>query len=267
MPLHLDDIFPDHAVWPFFDRCTNATPTLNLTSRIEAGRRVVELNGALDHHFRLFFDRMTITGAGLELNRVRFGSYTLDICPPLTITTGGQVDHVANLLPGMPACIGTSRAPYDGSVVSKKFKEMPNPGTAQADFVWEVRIVSRGAEGSQVFDATMEFSRSGLVSYKGQLYGVFFVYERTDLAPYVPPSPHPGPVPRPAPPPPPPPVPHGPTGQQPYVPYHDRIVKEVWDAQCDAALLARLRKRAKEEPELKELLERRHMLEDPKPGG
>jgi hypothetical protein len=42
-------------------------------------------------------------------------------------------------------------------------------------------------------------------------------------------------------------------------PYHERIAKDVWDAQRDPALLQRLRKRAESEPELDALLKRRNM--------
>ena len=46
--------------------------------------------------------------------------------------------------------------------------------------------------------------------------------------------------------------------------YHSRIHKEVWDAEVDKNLLKQLRKRAEAEPELKQLLQRRKMLEEPK---
>jgi hypothetical protein len=43
------------------------------------------------------------------------------------------------------------------------------------------------------------------------------------------------------------------------LPYHERIAKDVWDAQRDPALLQRLRKRAESEPELDALFTRRNM--------
>jgi hypothetical protein len=48
----------------------------------------------------------------------------------------------------------------------------------------------------------------------------------------------------------------------PFASYHDGIVKQVWDAGADPALLARLKARAKTEPELHDLLLRRKLIDE-----
>ena len=48
----------------------------------------------------------------------------------------------------------------------------------------------------------------------------------------------------------------------PFAIYHDRILKQVWDSEADPALLARLKLRAKAEPELHELMVRRHLIDE-----
>lgn len=49
-------------------------------------------------------------------------------------------------------------------------------------------------------------------------------------------------------------------GSGPAVPYHDRIRKDVWDAERDPALLERLRRRAEVEEELRVMLEQRKLI-------
>lgn len=190
MALDLNKIFPDHANWPFIERGTGASLTLVLSSRPQPGRRHLDLNDPVAHPTEAFFDRMAITDAGLELNRIRLLHQTLDIRPPFTITTGEQLDHVPNLFPGLSGTFPMATPPYDGSVVSKRYSEKPAPGSPQPDFLWEVHIASRAREGTKVLDATFQFTQSGLLSYVGEVYGVFFIYQRSDIG-VRPPVPHP----------------------------------------------------------------------------
>ena len=253
MPNQLDQLFPEKASWPFYERASGATFLLELSSRAEAGRRTVELTAPREHQFQAFFDRMTITGAGLELNRIRLRSQTLDIRPPLLVTTDQQPNRVADLFPGLAGSFPMATPPYAGSVIAKHWKEIPKPGSPQPDVSWTVEIDAKGREGTRVLRATLEFSRSGLVSYIGQIYGVEFVYVRDD------PALHPRPVAGHAEPP-----QHWPASrrsvQHPYDSYRDRITREVSEAPNDPALLEHLRKRSSGEPELKDLLEKRHLL-------
>ena len=178
MTIDLDAFFPNHATWPFIERNSNAKLDIELSSQIDAGQRRLQLNPRPDIAFDAFFDRMTVTSAGLELNRVRLRSQTLDIRPPLVITTGDAVDRVENLFPGL---VGTFPPvpPYDGTVTKTvKTIAMPQP----PDLEWEWQIISRGRDRQHAYEATYRFRRSaGLVSYIGQVYGVFFVFQRTDI--------------------------------------------------------------------------------------
>jgi hypothetical protein len=180
-------------------------------------------------------------------------SQTLDIRPPLVITTGDQRDHVADLFPKIEGILGTSTKPYDGTVIFKHVQEIPKPGSPKPDLLWSVGIESRGQDRAKVFRALFQFTRSaGLIEYTGDVYGVFFVYRRTDLPGYIPPpAVHPQPMPAPQ-----PPQPHStrpgvpPSLLPPHQDYHTRIAKEVWDAMYDDPLLKRLKARGKDEPEL-----------------
>ena len=64
------------------------------------------------------------------------------------------------------------------------------------DLLWSIGIESRGrTEDKMVFRGLFQFLRSaGLIEYIGDVYGSFFVYRRTDLPDFFPPSPPPTPT-------------------------------------------------------------------------
>lgn len=265
MPSLFDTYFPDHAVWAFREANTNAEIPLRLRTHTEGGRRQIELDAVSGQMFGTFFDRLTITDAGLELNRVRVGAQVLDIRPPLVMTTGAQKDHVANLFPGLVGTFPMASPPYDGTVVAKGFIDIAETPTSPADRRWVVRIASRGKEGTRVLEASFEFGWGGLISYFGQLFGVFFKYDRTDIghvapapAPPHPAPPHPAPAPaHPAPHPHVIPVHHRPSPPPPVIHTPASNALDVWEAEVDENLRKRLIKRAPQDPDLKERLARK----------
>jgi hypothetical protein len=266
MQLHPSEFFPDQATWPFFEYSTREEVAIAVKSRGAGDQRVVEFSAPLEHRFRAFFDRMTVTPGGLELNRVRMFIQTLDIRPPLVITTGDQRDHVADLLPNIEGLLGPTTKPYDGTAVFKHLKEIPRPGFPNPDLLWSIGIESRGQDRAIVFRTLLQFLRSaGLIEYTGDVYGSFFVYRRTDLPDYFPPTPPPAPPPQPGAAPHLP-KPHPTKPENPLPPekirgeYHARVAKEVWDSIYEPARLTSLKERGKEEREVAVLLVRHDLV-------
>src|SRR5687768_9913933 len=86
-----NDFFPSEnsATWRFVEVSSNEEPVFSFRARQDGNRRLVELD-AVDppgYTYRGFFDRMTITPAGLQLDRIRFGSRAVPI-PPWLLTLG-----------------------------------------------------------------------------------------------------------------------------------------------------------------------------------
>jgi hypothetical protein len=258
MPFQPSEFFPDHATWPFLEANTQTKLSIDVKSRASGAERFLDWTLPPESRSQAFFDRMTLSPAGLELNRVRMLSLTLDIRPPLVITAGDQHDHVADLFPNIKGSLGPTSKPYDGTVVFKHLKEILKPGSSQPDLLWSIGIESRGQDRAKVFRALFQFLRSaGLIEYVGDVYGVFFVYRRTDLPEYFsppqPPQPHQPPV-HPVT----PPVPASILYQQ--IPYHVRMPKEVWDSKYDPPLLVKLKARGETEPELASSLVKQDLL-------
>jgi hypothetical protein len=177
------DFFPNEAHWPFREISAGVALTLNLRSHVEAQGRAIEFTASPDQVFKAFFDRMTITAAGLELNRIRLGTQVVSIRPPLIVTTGDEPNQVADLLPGVTFSVGMNTAPYDGTVTEKKMMNIPPKGSFGGDTVWGIKIVSRSAatRGILMRPGFLLSRSNGLVLYMGDFYGVWFIYKRTDL--------------------------------------------------------------------------------------
>jgi hypothetical protein len=185
MTLPPGDFFPNDANWPFREAATGAVLTLNLRSHTEPQGRVAEFSASPDQAFRAFFDRMTITAGSLELNRIRLGAQTVDIRPPLAVTTDNAPNHVANLLPGVTFSVGLNTAPYDGTVTDKAMQPILPQAPFPGDTMWGIKIFSRSvATQGILMRIGILLSRShGLVMHVGDFYGGWFIYQRTDLAP------------------------------------------------------------------------------------
>lgn len=185
MTLPPGDFFPNDAKWPFREAATGAVLNLNLRSHAEPQGRVAEFSASPDQTFRAFFDRMTITAASLELNRIRLGAQVVDIRPPLAVTTDNAPNHVANLLPGVTFSVGLNTAPYDGTVTDKPQQPIPPQGSFAGDTTWGIKIFSRSVatEGILMRIGILLSRSQGLVTYLGDFYGDWFIYRRTDLAP------------------------------------------------------------------------------------
>lgn len=182
------DFIPNEAQWPFREFNSGDQIPIALKSRTEPAGRRIELTGPPDHVFRAFFDRMTVTAVGLELNRLRLQTnpasplQILDIRPPLVITTDDKPNRVANLFPGLTGAFPNSNPPYDGSVTLKKIENVTLPGSQERDAIWKIRLDSRSPEKSEVFRPRFLFSqKQGLIFYTGDVYGLFFEYVRTDV--------------------------------------------------------------------------------------
>jgi hypothetical protein len=182
MPVSAGDFFPAEADWPFVEAALTNQLTLELRSHEEPAGRRIELNAPPSHNFTGFFDRMTVTPDGVELNRLHLQSQILNIDPPLLVRTDGKPTHVANLFPGLVGDFPNSMAPYDGSVARNEIKDVTVPGTHEQDVIWKFQLKSFSAERHNVFEPNFLFSlKYGLVFYHGQVYGVFFFYERRDV--------------------------------------------------------------------------------------
>jgi len=261
MQIHPNEFFADHTTWPFIEHSSLDRLAIELKSR-PGQERLLELSLPPAHRSRGFFDRMTVTPTSLALNRIRMNNQTLDIRPPLVITADDQPNHVPNLLPGIEGSLGPATKPYDGRVVFRNVTEIPRPGSPTPDVLWSVGIESRGQDKQIVFRALFQFLRSaGLIEYIGDVYGVFFVYRRTDLPEFFPPPPSPAPAPPVTPPLLPKPGPATPVRHDNGGEYHVRTAKEVFDAEVDAPLRKRLIDRARGERRLANLLVRHDLIE------
>jgi hypothetical protein len=171
-----NDFFPpeDTGQWAFVEKSSLQRPVFTFTAPVDRdgdGRRAVMLD-APGHRFSGFFDRMAISPDGLELRRLHFTNQVLDI-PPWLLTLGPEPDRVENVLPAtFDGRFGLIRSPFTGLTTNK----------VVTDGCWTIDLEVSG-NGGKVLEATLRFAAStGLCAYRGQVYGVFFVYERLDEA-------------------------------------------------------------------------------------
>jgi hypothetical protein len=184
MPVSPNDFFPQTAKWPFIGKSAGVPVVLDMVSSTGPGGRKIELNAPPSRKFRAFFDRMMVTVTNLQLNRIRLQRYTIDIDPPLTITTDQhETNHVDSLLPGVTWTVGLLTPPYDGTVLEKKFIQIGPQGASGPDTLWSIKICSRSVpNGGVLMRPSFLLSRQhGLVSYVEELYGVWEFAFRTDL--------------------------------------------------------------------------------------
>jgi len=171
----IDDFFPGIDEATFVERNTGVTVPLRFLWRVGADRRQLEIQGPSEHHFGAFFDRMTITGATLELERYRAGPLSLNIQPPLVITPGPEPNRAGNLFPSESPHLTLATwatQPY-GAVASKELIDVHNH-----PLIWRVTIVVRG-NGVVVSKTSYTFAREiGLIDCSGIAYGSFFDYLR-----------------------------------------------------------------------------------------
>ena len=134
----------------------------------------MELTGLLADVNPAFFDRLTLTEAGLELNRIRLRGRTVEIEPPLVVTLNpGESNQVAVLFPDGTVPVLNDQPPFAGKVTSKKLSPL---GGQRKQF--EVKLVSTARGGERVFRARLQFQTGrGLTDYRGDMGGIFFVYE------------------------------------------------------------------------------------------
>lgn len=176
---HIEDFFPSTTqdTWKFLERNSGATVTVSYLARPAANRKIVELEltGLPPHINPAFFDRLTLTGPGLELNRIRLRKQSVDINPPLLVTLNpGESNQVAVLFPDDAVPVLNDQPPFAGNVTSKRIS--PLDGQKKQ---FDVELVSTARAGEQVFRAKMQFQTGrGLTHYAGDVGGNFFVYER-----------------------------------------------------------------------------------------
>jgi hypothetical protein len=115
----INDLFPpeDTARWKFAEQASSQPATFTFRSRVNGNRRHVDLDVDLDaaphHRFPdFFFDRMTITPASLELNRILFRTRIVDI-PTWTLTPDSVPNRVNVILPST-MCFGLIYHPFYG---------------------------------------------------------------------------------------------------------------------------------------------------------
>jgi hypothetical protein len=169
-----NDFFPpeDAGQWAFVEKSSLQRPVFTFTAPVgDDGRRAVTLE-APEHRFSGFFDRMAISPEGLELRRLHFTNEILDI-PPWLLTLGPDPDRVEDILPAaFDGAFGLIRSPFTGVTTNK----------VVTDNCWSIDLKVSG-NGGDVLEASLRFAAgTGLCAYRGQVYGVFFIYERLDEA-------------------------------------------------------------------------------------
>lgn len=175
----IEDFFPTapQDTWKFLERNSGATVTVTYVAKPAGNRKTIELEltGLPAHVNPAFFDRLTLTQAGLELNRIRLTKRTVDINLPLVVTLNpGESNQVAVLFPEGTVPVLNDQPPFAGKVTSKKLSPLSGQGMQ-----FEVKLVSTARAGEQVFRATLQFQTGrGLTDYRGDMGGIFFVYER-----------------------------------------------------------------------------------------
>jgi hypothetical protein len=179
MPDHIEDFFPSTTqdTWKFLERNSGSAVTVSYLAKPTANRKIIELEltGLLPDLNPAFFDRLTLTELGLELNRIRLRKQTVAINPPLLITLNLEESNRVNVLfPDDTVPVLYDYPPFAGKVTSKKLKQVDSQRRQ-----FEVKLVSTARAGEQVFRARMQFQTGrGLVDYRGDMGGIFFVYER-----------------------------------------------------------------------------------------
>jgi hypothetical protein len=179
MPTSIVDFFPADADLPFREINTGAVFTLQVRVRPHAAGRAVELTPVPDQSKGLFFDRLTARAGALEINRVKLGAQALTPRPPLVITPDDRRNRVDDLLPDLVGAFPAGNPPYDGTVVAKQLS-----GAAGADAVWTIKIHSRSVpqRNLAIRWGFILSSRLGFLFQMGDVYGVWFIYQRTDAA-------------------------------------------------------------------------------------
>lgn len=178
---HIADFFPstDQDTWKFFERSSGSNVTVNYLARPHASRTTIELEltGLPPEFNPAFFDRLTLTEPGLELNRIQLRKITVDINPPMLVTLNlEESNQVATLFPDGSVPILYDLPPLAGKVTSKKLSLLSGQRKQ-----FEVKLVSTARAGEQVFRVRMQFqSGRGLTDYRGDMGGIFFVYERAN---------------------------------------------------------------------------------------
>jgi hypothetical protein len=174
------DFFPvaAHDTWKFLERNSGATVTIEYRAKSVSNRKVIELEltGLPAHVNPNFFDRLTLTDAGLELNRIRLTKRAVAIDPPLVVTLKPEESNqVAVLFPPDAVPVLNDSPPFAGKVTAKKLSSL---GTDKKQF--EIKLVATARGGEKVFRVErMQFQTGrGLTSYLGDMGGIFFVYER-----------------------------------------------------------------------------------------
>jgi hypothetical protein len=167
-----NDFFPreNTAEWKLVESSSQQEPVFSFRARQDGDRRLVELDSA-GHRFNGFFDRMTITPLGLELNRIHFANRIIDI-PPWLLTLGPEPDRVDNVLPStLDGFFGMNHSPYTGVTTGK---------TVTDGGCWTIGL-KISAVGDFILKATLRLAAdTGLCEYRGQTYGSFFFYFRRD---------------------------------------------------------------------------------------
>ena len=177
MALTVNDFFPtsDSGEWKFRERNAGDVETFAFRAHTIEGRREVELDAPPSLRVKSFFDRMTITPAGLELTRIRFTNALITIPPPFLLTLGPEVNKTDTLFPPDLGNVPV-QPPFAGLITTKHVEPSSGPGHPAR---WELSLVSRGRGGDILMRAAFRFEGGrGLVHYSGDFYGTFFIYDR-----------------------------------------------------------------------------------------
>lgn len=171
-----NDFFPaeDTATWRFVERNSSQEPVFSFRARRDGDQRRVELD-APGFTYGGFFDRMTITPVGLELNRIHFANEAIDI-PPWLLTLGPEPDRVENVLPTrLSGLFGEIRDPFVGVTTAKTVTDGPGGG-------WTIEFLISGVgPATHVLKGALRFAAGvGLCEYRGQTFGNFFFHYRRD---------------------------------------------------------------------------------------
>ena len=134
----IEDFFPIalQDTWKFLERNSGATVTVTYVAKPAGNRKTIELEltGLPAHLNPAFFDRLTLTRAGLELNRIRLTKRTVDINPPLVVTLNpGESNQVAVLFPEGTVPVLNDQPPFAGKVTFEEGEPARRAGEAVPD--------------------------------------------------------------------------------------------------------------------------------------
>ena len=163
--------------------------TFDFVAHEEGSKRLIELNAPPGTSLYSFFDRFTVSDAGLSVTRLSYQRGSADAQNALLVTQDAKPNHADAFLtiPG----VGTLSA--DVFPAKKRIERRPDEANpAVMTWHWEFTVYAKTPYQTWL-TADFHFKAGlGLYRYVAQWYGVFSIFQRTDVI--VVPDPQPGDV-------------------------------------------------------------------------